>query len=151
MEFPEVTTHAVLLDETRTQILLIKSKNPLGQSVWGFPGGHIRRGEKVKDAVKREVKEETGYDVEVNRLLGVYDNIVRDDSLEKVIAHIVNVIWIARIVSGSLDFSRDKEIVGAKWFTLSNARRLRMSPNAGRILHDALSIVAGEGEEAGGC
>lgn len=57
MESPEVTTHAILLDETQTQILLVKWRNPLGQRVWGFPGGHIKKGEKVEDAMIREVKE----------------------------------------------------------------------------------------------
>jgi len=92
MELPEVTTHAILLDETRTQILLIKWRNPSGQKVWGFSGGHIKIGEKVKDAIVRAVKEETGYQIEVNRLLGVYDNIVRDVSSKKIIAHIINII-----------------------------------------------------------
>ena len=144
MEFPEVTTHAILSDETRTQILLIRWRNPLGQRVWGFPGGHIKMGEKVKDALIREVREETGYDIEVDRLLGVYDNIVRDDSSKNLVAHIINIIWIAKIVSGTLNFHRDKEIVRARWFPFARAKKLRMSPNAGRILQDALSTIVGK-------
>ena len=151
MGFPEVTTHAILLDETRTQILLIKWKNPFGQRVWGFPGGHIKMGQKVKDAVMREVREETGYDIEVDRLLDVYDNIVRVGPSKKIIAHIINIIWMAKIVSGTLDFHRDKEIIRAKWFPFARAKKLRMSPNARRILHDALSMRVGEDEKKGGC
>ena len=151
MQFPEATTHVILVDETSTQILLVKQKNPLGQRVWTFPGGHIETGEKVKDAVVREVKEETGYDIEVSRLLGVYDNIVRDASSKKVIAHIINIIWVAEIVSGTLDFHRDKEIARAKWFPFERAKQLKMSPNARRILHDALSIIVGKGVEKDRC
>jgi len=149
MEFPEVTTHAILLDETRTRILLVKWRNPSGQKVWGFPGGHIKIGEKVKDAVIREVEEETGYQIEVNRLLGVYDNIIRDVSSKKTIAHIINIIWMAKIMSGALDSREDEEIIRAKWFPFASAKKLRMSSNARKILHDALSIVD-QGEKKDG-
>jgi len=141
MEFPEITTHAIVLDEAQKQILLIKWRNPLGHKVWGFPGGHIKMGEKVKDAVVREVEEETGYRIEVNRLLGVYDNIVRDVSSKRLIAHIINIIWMTKVVSGTLGFRRDQEIIRAKWFPFDGAKRLRMSSNARKILHDALLIV----------
>jgi len=107
MNYPEITTHAILIDVTRKQILLIKWRNPLGEIVWSFPSGHINVGETVKEAVVREVQEETEYLIEVNQLLGVYDNIVRDDSSKQIIAHIINIIWIADILSGTLDFSQD--------------------------------------------
>jgi len=143
MEPPEVTAHAILVDETRKQILLIKCIHPTGRKVWGFPGGHIRVGEKVIEALVREVSEETGYEVEAGRLLGVYDNIVREGSSEEIIAHIVNIVYVAKIVSGSLDFSRDKEILDARWVSFAEAKRLPMSPNAGRILGDALAMLLG--------
>lgn len=144
MLFPEPTTHAILLDKTRKQVLLIRCEDPLGQIVWGFPGGHIERGEKVKDALKREVKEETGYQIEVNQLLGVYDNIVRDFSCKKIVAHIINIIWMAKVVSGALKLGKDEEIIDAKWFPIAKAEKLvqqRMTPTARKILHDALSLI----------
>lgn len=39
---------------------------------WGFPGGAIELGESAEIAIKREVKEETGLDVEVLNLIGIY-------------------------------------------------------------------------------
>lgn len=39
---------------------------------WGFPGGAIEPGESIQQAAVREVKEETGLDVEVGRLIGIY-------------------------------------------------------------------------------
>ncbi len=41
---------------------------------WGLPGGSIEVGERADESIVREVKEETGYDVKVVRLVGVYSD-----------------------------------------------------------------------------
>ncbi|MBQ8556835.1 MAG: NUDIX domain-containing protein [Clostridia bacterium] len=41
-------------------------------SLWGFPGGAIEPGESICEAAIREIKEETGLDVEVKKLIGIY-------------------------------------------------------------------------------
>ena len=44
-------------------------------NTWGFPGGAVEIGETPRQAAVREVKEETGLDVEVEKLLGVYTDL----------------------------------------------------------------------------
>jgi 8-oxo-dGTP diphosphatase len=57
-------------------IVLIERKNPpLGLAI---PGGFVEVGERVEDALIREMKEETSLDVEIIRLLGVYSDPNRD-------------------------------------------------------------------------
>ena len=57
-------------------IVLIKRKNsPFG---FALPGGFVDIGEKVEDALIREMKEETNLDVKIQRLLGVYSDPNRD-------------------------------------------------------------------------
>ncbi|MEV7245708.1 MULTISPECIES: NUDIX hydrolase [unclassified Streptomyces] len=53
------------------QILLARSPAPGGTHEWVLPGGGMEHGEDPYDTVRREVAEETGYRVEVTRLLGV--------------------------------------------------------------------------------
>ena len=60
---------AVVLHDGR---LLLQQRADSGQ--WGLPGGSVEIGETVAAAVVREVREETGYDVAVRRLVGVYSD-----------------------------------------------------------------------------
>lgn len=51
-------------------LLMRRSDNGL----WGLPGGYVEPGESVSDATAREVFEETGYEIEIGRLVGVYSD-----------------------------------------------------------------------------
>ena len=60
----------------RRGIVLVRRRNPpLG---WALPGGFVDPGESVAQAARREAKEETGLDVELTELLGVYSDPKRD-------------------------------------------------------------------------
>jgi len=53
------------------QILLMKRSD---NAHWGLPGGYVEPGESVEVATQREVREETGFEIEVGRLVGVYSD-----------------------------------------------------------------------------
>jgi 8-oxo-dGTP diphosphatase len=73
-------------------IVLIKRKNPpLG---FALPGGFVDRGETVENALKREMKEEIGVDVTIEKLLGVYSDPKRDTRL-----HSVSCVFVCRAES----------------------------------------------------
>ena len=61
---------AVVLDDQGRILLIEKTDNGL----WALPGGGHEPGETIAETVVREVKEETGYDVEVTRVVGLYTN-----------------------------------------------------------------------------
>lgn len=58
--YPEPTTGALIFDR-QGRLFLMKSHKWEGK--WVIPGGHVDLGERIEDAVKREVKEETNLDV----------------------------------------------------------------------------------------
>jgi molybdenum cofactor cytidylyltransferase len=63
---------ALTLIEWEDGILLGKRRENPGNGRWSFPSGFVDRGEAVEDAARRETKEETGLDVELTGLVGVY-------------------------------------------------------------------------------
>lgn len=49
----------IVLDKTKKKVLLGKRKNAYGEGMWGLPGGRMELKEKLEDAAKRELLEET--------------------------------------------------------------------------------------------
>lgn len=60
---------AVVLDDAG-RLLVVRRRNPPSVGSWSVPGGRVEPGESGPEAVTREVREETGLDVTVGRLLG---------------------------------------------------------------------------------
>jgi ADP-ribose pyrophosphatase YjhB (NUDIX family) len=84
-------------DDPRKILLMKRSDN----QHWGLPGGYVEPGESVVVATQREVREETGYEIELGRLVGVYSDpesqVVEYPDRRRV--HIVNLCFEA--VAGS--------------------------------------------------
>ena len=76
-ETPLLTVDAVVFDKLG-RLLLIRRKNPPFQGRFALPGGFVDCGETVEAAVRRELKEETGIEADVARLVGVYSAPGRD-------------------------------------------------------------------------
>lgn len=91
---------AVIFDRQRR--LLLQQRSDGGQ--WGLPGGSVEIGESIRDAVMREVKEETGLSVAPGRLIGIYS----DPKLQVVrypngnVWHYVNVCFECGVRGGRL-------------------------------------------------
>ena len=84
-------------------IVLIERKNPpLGLAI---PGGFVEVGEKVEDALVREIKEETSLDVEIIRLLGVYSDPDRDPRF-----HTVSITFVCKAYGEPKAQSDAKEV-----------------------------------------
>jgi len=62
---------AAVFDKSKQKILLIRREDNTG---WAVPGGYMESGESVTEGCEREVFEETGLHVKVQRLIGVYSN-----------------------------------------------------------------------------
>ncbi len=104
---PKVAAVALVVDGDG--LVMVKRGVEPQYGKWSFPGGHVDRGEVVETAAIREVKEETGLDVALDRLIGVY-------SLEG--NPVVVVVYSAHIVGGTVAAGHDA--LAVKTFTIDN-------------------------------
>jgi 8-oxo-dGTP diphosphatase len=100
-----------------------QAKNERGK--WEFPGGGVEFGEKLADALRREMLEEYGVRIEVMELLDVVDHILPDEK-----QHWVSPTFICRIAEGIPEIREPGKCTQIAWFlpdqipsNLSRARR----------------------------
>jgi len=105
-EHPIVGVGGILFRED--QVLLIKRGKEPGLGQWSIPGGVVRTGETLKEAVIREVFEETHLEVEVLALVKVLERIFRDPD-GRVAYHYVLVDFLCRRVGGVLQSDSDAQ------------------------------------------
>lgn len=86
----------IIFDE-RGRVLLCHRTD---YDLWNLPGGGLEPQESITDGVEREVKEETGLDVEVGRLVGVYTKTDRND---------IAFAFICKITSGKLTLNDEAD------------------------------------------
>ena len=104
---PALTTDCVVFDE-RGFVLLIRRKHDPFKGSYALPGGFVDVGERVEDACRRELKEETGLEVGTLRLIGVYSDPHRDPR-----GHTCSIAYLARV--GRAEPQAGDDAAAAEW------------------------------------
>jgi 8-oxo-dGTP diphosphatase len=103
-DLPRFAVTALVFIAPGDSLLLVRQN--YGKRYWSLPGGSVEPGESVDQAAVREVKEETGLDVRLTRLVGVYSKPAQDA---------LAVCFEAEVLGGSLSEATD-EIVECCYF-----------------------------------
>lgn len=90
-----------------------KAKNERG--LWEFPGGSVEFGETLAAAIRREMREEFGIEIEVGELLDVVDHILPDED-----QHWVSPTYLCTIAAGEPTIREPGKCAEIRWFSLTN-------------------------------
>lgn len=104
-----LVTGAILVNDENKICLIQEAKGPW-RGKWNLPIGHLETGETMAIATKREVKEETGYDIELTSLLPLqnasHENVFR-------------ILYVSKITGGSPEERVKDDTAAVDWFTVS--------------------------------
>lgn len=112
VDYIGVGVGAVIVDE-RGRLFLArrgpKTKNERG--LWEFPGGSVEMGETLAEALRREMREEYGVEIEVGKLLDVVDHILPDEG-----QHWVSPAFVCALSSGEPTIREAAKCTAIAWF-----------------------------------
>lgn len=124
------------LADGRLQVVLIAVARGRRQ-LWALPKGHFKKKESARQTALREVREETGLEVEILRPLGVIDYWFVEDGVRY---HKFVEYFVMRAVGGHLDH-HDDEVTEARWFDWSDAVASMSYDNERALVESARDAV----------
>ena len=117
-----IVSASVIVLNQNNEILLMK-----GRRGWEMPQGCVEEGESIRQAAVREVREETGIEIELIKFCGIYQNITRGVCIN---------IFTGKPVGGTLATSNESEEVG--YFPLEKAKEMITWGNFNERIQKAL-------------
>jgi 8-oxo-dGTP diphosphatase len=134
-----VSAYAIIAQEAE---ILLASWNRGVEPLWTLPGGGINLHESPDQALVREVREETGYDIEVDQLhVAVLDVIGADKRVRAVPLRRVRLIYTARVRSGSLTFEKNGSTSEAQWIPFPLVAKLPRTSIVDSALETAMRLA----------
>ena len=92
------------------KVLMVKEAKKKCYGQWNFPAGHLDFNESLKEGAIREIKEETGCDVELDGICYIANRILEDDLF-------IMIAFNAKLVKEDIKFDKE-EILDVKWIPI---------------------------------
>jgi ADP-ribose pyrophosphatase YjhB (NUDIX family) len=125
---PDLAVGAVVVDHDR--LLLVRRGRGPAQGHWAVPGGRVRRGETLAEAVTRELLEETGLEGVCGPLIGWVELLDPDDD-----HHFVVLDFEATVVGDGEPVAGD-DAAEVEWVDLHAVAERMLAPGLAEFLHD---------------
>src|SRR5262249_37002982 len=120
------TRVSVIVISTDQKILLVKHRKG-NKQYWVLPGGRLEYGETFQECGAREVKEETGLEVAVDKMVFVSEAIAPDRS-----RHIINVYLTASITGGTMRLGNEPVLAGVDFLPVAELETSGLYPPVGK-------------------
>jgi 8-oxo-dGTP diphosphatase len=117
--------------------LIVKRAHEPRKGEWSLPGGTVELGETLVDALRRELKEETGLDVEIGEVVEVFDRVHRIDT--RIQYHFVVIDYLCRPIGGQLCAGDDADDVA--WVRGDEIERYGVNEFAARVIRRGLEMA----------
>jgi ADP-ribose pyrophosphatase YjhB (NUDIX family) len=122
---------AAVLVRQDSRFLLVQEKGPPTHGLWNWPQGRVEEGEAVEEAAVREAKEETGFDLKIEKTVAI---------LEDTFADIKELhVYLATIVGGEMTLP-DDEILDPRFFSVAEVEQMK-ERLVGQWILDVISQV----------
>jgi len=139
MEFPiepEVGVGAIIISDNK--ILLVKRVNPPGKGRWSVPGGHLKLGESIYEAAKRELKEETGIIAEPLGIINVDEYVEYLDDITRYHYVLIDVLMKPKTPIESAKAGSDAEKIGL--YPLKDALKLNLTKSTRSLIEKLIKM-----------
>jgi 8-oxo-dGTP diphosphatase len=129
---PLVGVGAILLNRDRV-LMAQRGKEPL-KGWWSLPGGALETGERLADAIKREVLEETGLEIRLMGVFEIFERIMRDEN-DAVEYHYVLIDYLCRATGGVLRAGDD--VCRVEWVRRRDLPQLQITEGTLAVIEKA--------------
>lgn len=135
IDYIGVGVGAVIVNEEGKVFLAKRGANVRNErGLWQIPGGGVEFGETLEDALKREVKEEHGIDIEIIKLLSVSNHIIPGEK-----QHWVSPAFLCKIKGGTPQILEPDKCDEIRWFSIEEVKNISsVAPNSKEAIKSLL-------------
>jgi 8-oxo-dGTP diphosphatase len=131
IDYIGVGVGAVIFNSARRIFLARRGREARNESGrWEFPGGAVEFGETLEYALKREVREEYGFEIEIEELLDVVDHLIPAEK-----QHWVSPTFLCRITNGTPTIREPHKCDEIAWFELDEIPQRLLTIASNKSLH----------------